>query len=457
MKKIKNKFFSLSLAKQLFILLGAIFLVILCVIHPYINSKLEKIAENQIYESISQQQNQLIDMIENVDNWTLTDRIRIDNQLDGDMKVHHLLFYSQTSGVEILTKMQSREASQLTEKIFYPLVLEMMENGETQRVGYFSEINDEYVYYKITESPSVEGVYWISFERSEISSELLTEIRSELVNVLYIVILLVALLLITWIYSIINPLKDIITYIQAIKQSKSYQLTLERNDEIGEVGQALVDMEKELNIQKELQEELIHNISHDLKTPITIIKSYSESMKDDIYPYGDKNSSLDIIIENTDRLEKKVKDFLLLNRLDYLKNQNKTTQTTSMKDLIETILKEIEPIHPELKFNVELQEMTFQGEEDHWRSCITNILENALRYASSTIEIHLNEDGLSIFNDGQLLDEDILKDMFKPYKKGPNGNFGLGMSIVYKIVTMYGYSITPMNLENGVQFKIAKV
>ncbi len=41
-------------------------------------------------------------------------------------------------------------------------------------------------------------------------------------------------------------------------------------------------------------------------------------MKDDIYPYGDKDSSMDIILENADRLEHKVKSLLYLNRLDYL-------------------------------------------------------------------------------------------------------------------------------------------
>ena len=78
-------------------------------------------------------------------------------------------------------------------------------------------------------------------------------------------------------------------------------------------------------ITNKLQSDLIHNISHDLKTPIAIIRYYSECMKDDVYPYGDKNSSLDIVIENADRLEKKVKDFLYLNRLDYLEEKDTVT------------------------------------------------------------------------------------------------------------------------------------
>ena len=49
---------------------------------------------------------------------------------------------------------------------------------------------------------------------------------------------------------------------------------------------ALVTMKDELTRQEKAKEEMIHNISHDLKTPIATIKSYSESIKDGIYPYG---------------------------------------------------------------------------------------------------------------------------------------------------------------------------
>ena len=60
------------------------------------------------------------------------------------------------------------------------------------------------------------------------------------------------------------------------------KLYLNREDEIGEVANALVTMKDELTRQEKAKEEMIHNISHDLKTPIATIKSYSESIKDGI-------------------------------------------------------------------------------------------------------------------------------------------------------------------------------
>ena len=64
-------------------------------------------------------------------------------------------------------------------------------------------------------------------------------------------------------------------------------------------------MEYKLLKQEKTKEDMIHNISHDLKTPIATIKSYGESIKDGIYPYDTLEKSVDVIIENAERLEKK--------------------------------------------------------------------------------------------------------------------------------------------------------
>ena len=129
-------------------------------------------------------------------------------------------------------------------------------------------------------------------------------------------------MMILWVLTLINPLKKIKNYIDNIKNRKNDELFIDREDEIGIVSQALVEMKEDLERQESIKEEMIHNISHDLKTPIALIQTYGQSVKDDIYPYGDKNSSMDIILENAERLEHKVKSFLYLNRLDYLQGEN---------------------------------------------------------------------------------------------------------------------------------------
>ena len=179
-------------------------------------------------------------------------------------------------------------------------------------------------------------------------------------------------------------------------------------------------------------------------------------MKEDIYPYGDKDSSLDIIIENADRLENKVKDFLYLNRLDYIDAKKETIERIDLTFLVEHLVEELAPLHPQIAFKTDLVEGEFSGNPEHWYSAVMNILDNATRYAASEIKITLRSDYLEIYNDGSFIEDDLMRDLFKPYTKGPKGNFGLGMSIVHKVVTMYGYVIQAKNMTDGVSFVIQK-
>ena len=72
---------------------------------------------------------------------------------------------------------------------------------------------------------------------------------------------------------------------------------------------------------------------------------------------------------------------------------------------------------------------------------ISTDIENALRYAQTMIVITLDEKQLCIYNDGPQIREDKLQSMFKPYEKGQGGQFGLGLSIVHKVVTANKYRV----------------
>ena len=205
-----------------------------------------------------------------------------------------------------------------------------------------------------------------------------------------------------------------------------------------------------------MKTELISNVSHDLKTPIALIQTYAQSIKDDVYPYGDKDSSIDIILENADRLEHKVKSFLYLNRLDYLQGEDNEIGSFAIQDLIEKIVLQMDFMKPDLHLETELEDVQFDGDEEHWRVAIENIIENASRYAKSVIKITLKEDYLEIYNDGENIDEATLPYLFDPYVKGVKGQFGLGLSIVSKIASMFQYSVTAKNHDVGVSFIFQK-
>ena len=216
-------------------------------------------------------------------------------------------------------------------------------------------------------------------------------------------------------------------------------------------------MREELLRQEKTKEEMIHNISHDLKTPIATIKSYGESIKDGIYPYGTLEKSVDVIIENADRLEQKVHSLLFMNRVEYLISQDSEGIRSNMKDIVETVVQNTRLIKPEIEIKTDLEEIYFDGLDEPWRVAVENIIENALRYANTVIDIHLNEqEGLTIANDGPCLEEDRIKTLFKPYEMGKGGKFGLGLSIVSKVVQANGYSVCGENTAYGVIFRIHK-
>ena len=297
----------------------------------------------------------------------------------------------------------------------------------------------------------------ISLMTSASESQFRSLLINNVVNLNILVAIVLFVILTVWVTTIIYPLNQIKNYITKIKNDEPAELTINRYDEIGDVAYALVDMEKELQKQSKEKQEMIQNISHDLKTPIATIRSYSESIKDGIYPYGTLEKSIDVIIEHADRLEKKVRSLIALNKMDYLLDECEEGEHLNMNEVIDKVLLSLKVIRPEITFERDMDKnVMFHGDEDPWRIVVENLVDNALRYAESTIRIELHPGELNVINDGAPIEEDRLPKLFKPYERGTGGQFGLGLSIVYKIVNTYGYHITAENLAKGVAFRIWK-
>ena len=89
-----------------------------------------------------------------------------------------------------------------------------------------------------------------------------------------------------------------------------------------------------------------------------------------------------------------------------------------------------------------------------WETIIDNLLNNFMRYASNQIKITIKNGKINFYNDGPNINEDVLDDIFTPYTKGIKGQFGLGLSIVKKTITLLGYEIIVKNDKKGVNFMI---
>lgn len=313
------------------------------------------------------------------------------------------------------------------------------------------EINNKKILYSITPLPETK-YNLLTYASDKYVTNYKYSISENLINfILYLIIGLFFLFLL-WVTSLIRPLNKIIAYIDNLKTGEKTELKLERSDEIGQVGEALIEMNEELSHQQRIREEMVQNISHDLKTPIATIKSYSESIKDGVYPYDTLEKSVDVIIDHANRLEKKAYNLNTFNKLEYLVD---TENETNIAEVIQKIILSTEAIRHEIKIETDIDEtVMFHGEEEPWRTAIENLIENALRYAKTTVRISLSDRLLEVFDDGELMSKDRLAKLFKPYEKGTKGNFGLGLSIVKKVCDTYGYAVVGDNMNDGVIFRI---
>ena len=282
--------------------------------------------------------------------------------------------------------------------------------------------------------------------------EFKTALTQSVINVAVFVCVGLFVFFLIWVATLISPLKTIRNYIDKIKFGTKESLNIKRNDEIGEVAEAIVSMNEELNKQQSIREEMVQNISHDLKTPIAIIKSYSESIKDGIYPYDTLEKSVDVIIENANRLEKKAYNLNTFNKLGYLVDSD---NEVFMAPIIQKVILATEAIRNEISIETEIDnKVVFHGEEEPWRIVIENLLDNSLRYAKTKVVIKLSKNMLEVFNDGELMSKERMEKLFKPYEKGTKGNFGLGLSIVKRVCDTYGYQVLGENMNDGVIFRV---
>lgn len=233
-------------------------------------------------------------------------------------------------------------------------------------------------------------------------------------------------------------------------------LIIKPEDEIGRLARSIETLRQDLVQQDERQQSMLQNISHELKTPIMVIKSYTRAIRDQVYPRGDLAGSLQVIEEEAERLEKLVRQLLYLNRIDYLQDRGKARESISLDRLVRDIAERLLPERPEVKLYLDLPPLTIIGSEEDWRVIIENLLDNHLRYADTLIEISIAEDRpanefrLRVWNDGPHIDQPIREQPFNSFQKGPGGKYGLGLSIISRIINRYHGSISLMNEGNGV-------
>lgn len=442
MTKKNSKFFKLTLTQQLIGIILLFVVVFLSFFFIYLNNHINSFVRLDMESVLNSSHMQVQDSyLRNNGGSFLT--------YENDDNVAHKIWSKygtfQTESYRYLPTTVSNDINGIIQQLLIQPSLTLIHETAELEAGYLVEVTID----------GLNGYTIVSVISNDYSDQLRNNLINGILNAVFLIVSLLFALMLAWVTSIIRSLGKIKDYVSNVTNDHHMELDVERYDEIGDVAKSIVYMNEELERQEQVKAELIQNISHDLKTPIATIKSYGESIKDGIYPYDTLEKSVDVIIEHASRLEDKVHSLLLLNRMDYLVSNNDGS-TVDLEEIVNKTLVSIIPVNSELEIIVDSEPSMFVGEEESWRVVCENILDNALRYAQTYIKITLKEDYISFENDGESLTEEVISTMFKPYEKGTDGGFGMGLSIVFRVVSAYGYNVYAENTKDGVIIRIDK-
>jgi len=324
-------------------------------------------------------------------------------------------------------------------------------------IRYVNYINDKLIYYVIL---SYQGFFDVQKDDiiiiitdDKIKKEMARETTVQILIVSLIAFLLGYIIIILWVSKLIKDTKKISYFLNKMDDDRyKTKIEIKRKDEIGNLVDNIELMRKKIIKNEKQKQEIIQGVSHDLKTPIAIIQSYAEALKDDMCT---KEEAINITTRECTRLNNKVTKLLHLTRLNYTDIQHNSYGNVNMRDLIEQLVKSYS-YQTKAEIEVILEDVSFVGNKEAWIIVIENIMDNAIRYAKKSIEITLKQNRLTIFNDGSTIDNNRQNSIFNTFEKGKDGKFGLGLAIVKKIVERFGFSVSAINYKDGVIFEIVK-
>lgn len=238
--------------------------------------------------------------------------------------------------------------------------------------------------------------------------------------------------------------------------------TDENIEELNELSDTLSKTCDELAKTDELRRELLSNVSHDLKTPLTMIKAYAEMVRDITYKDKEKREeNLNVIIEETDRLNNLVNDILDLSKIQA--NVEKLHYTDfNLHKLIKTIIKRFSYLEKQgnCYFVYEnKKDIMIKADKIRIEQVLYNLISNAINYVGEDKKIIINikvdnvirveviDHGKGISKKNLNLVWDKYSKLDKSYKRNQTGT-GLGLSIVKNILILHNYNYGVESTKN---------
>lgn len=235
-------------------------------------------------------------------------------------------------------------------------------------------------------------------------------------------------------------------------------------EELETANQQLTKDVKKFKMLEEQHRNFFAAVSHELKTPLTILKGQLENMILGFGDYQNHAKYLPQALKSAEDIEYLVKEILSITKMETM-NIGSSLEILSLADMVSKAVTELQPLATEKDIAI-LQnipkDISVSVNCNLFGKALSNIIGNAIRHSKAGAKVYADFDKdthtLAVENTGVFLDEDNLENMFTPFYRADKsrskatGGSGLGLYIVKTILDLHqmGYQIT--NTDKGVAF-----
>ena len=222
----------------------------------------------------------------------------------------------------------------------------------------------------------------------------------------------------------------------------------------------------ELKNVRNMQEEFVNNYSHELRTPITSIKGFTEMLLEEDISEEERKKYLKIILDSANRLTNLAEESILMTKLDsqVILEKEKYLISEQIRNCI--IMLEPQWSARNIDINVEIEEITYNGNKDIMQHLWMNLISNSIKYNKENGRLNIslkknskNEIVVTISDTGIGMTEEQISHIFEKYYKVEKSKtmqgLGLGLTIVNKIINLVNGKINVTSkLEEGTTFTV---